>query len=206
MITQKIKDGELQLSLPNIMLTNQSKMEAVEKVVERVRESILFNQNYIMEAIKYLNRGDTIILEKPESEQNNADKLLVKLYEMKDWKSYNEIEKEVSLFGKGSDFEIQMNNFDSLVSLVPVKSKGVEKTDSSGKKIFHGYNDIDDMISDKENEKAVYTTQLQQEEKFRVEESEKIKKNQQERKSKSGKNVEELILNFNKSMVLLERR
>jgi len=206
LISQKIKDGELQLSLPNIMLTTQSKMEAVEKVVERVREAILFNQTYIIEAIKYINGGDTSILEKPESEQNNADKLLVKLYEMKDWKSYNEIEKEVSLFGKGSDFEIQMNNFDSLVSLVPIKSKGVEKTDLRGKKIFHGYNDIEDMISDKENEKGVYTQQLQQEEKFREEESEKIKKNQQERKSKSGKNVEELILNFNKSMVLLERR
>ena len=206
-IEEKIKSNEIQLNIPLITLTTKSKMEAVEQVVERVRAAILFNENYLLESLRKINEdGDRSILDKPESEQNYGDKLLIKLFSMKEWKSYGEIEREVSLFGKGSDFEIQMNNFDSLVRLVPVKEKGVEKTDSEGIRVYHSYTDIDDMISDKETLISHYRTQLQAEERFRDEESKRIRKNQQERKRLSGKNVEELILNFDKSMVLLERR
>ena len=99
-----------------------------------------------------------------------------------------------------------MNNYDSLVSLVPVKVNGVEKKDNNGNKLFYKYDDITEMISTKESGVDIFRNLLQQEERFREEEAKRIRKNQDERKRRSGKNVNELIKNFDKSMVLLERR
>jgi hypothetical protein len=188
----EVENGDIDTGIPFISLNSNSEMDIVNTAYEKVFSFVKSRKNELSNIIG-LNPVDRENLFK-SSDLSQGAKLAKELFSIKKWVAYEELERYINLFSKGSNNESVMSDYFYLV---------INNTDEDKE---YDYENIDILITQKNNEVNDIQNLLDNERDFKEKTKVKIKKEQEITKKKVGADLDEQILKFQKSMKLLEWR
>ena len=205
-LEKRIENNELEINTPNIVLTNNSDMTQVNVVVEKIRKTIRFNAKSIKAFVNLEPDSQAVILSLPEDEKTFIQKMFSSLYEIKNWVDYNQILSAVSSFAKGTPKENIMSNYDVLIKNRQKLDKNGNKLRKNGDYVMCTSEDIIDLTAEKEVEISQIKNKLASEKTFKERKRKEIILDMEKTEKVSGRTIDQLVGNFEKSMKLLKLR
>ena len=210
-VDKEIQNKEIDFELSDIKLDENTNVIDANIVISKVIRLVMQNK-YILLKISvddYLKQNTLqSIKSKKDDEKVITDRLIQALYSHKDWSHYDEIIKEVSQFEQGAPKERIMSNYTGLVTSRTKRDMSGKEITKNGRPVKCEFNDIPSIVSQLENNISKINNSLSTKgkQKFFDVTSKQIEKTLSDEKKITGKDLNELVENFERSMKLLKIR
>ena len=210
-LDEEIKDNKRVFPFLNKEITEETNVINAAPVISQVIKFISSNKTTLQtisvnkEVRENVLKG---IRSKKQEERILSDELIEVLFTYNDWKAFDHILKEVSMFEQGSPKERVLSNYTAFVSSVNKKDENNVEIISNNKPVKCDISDVPMLIANIEKEISSIEKQLSTagERKYKELKSQQIIDDMANQRKITGESVEELVEKFDISMKLLKLR